>query len=86
MQAAMLYNPPLHFVAAIAAMQLRCIAALKPTLKPTQLLMLSDRCGVELPVATNEALQELLPDWKPHNSLDDESSHVKKRRRLGDKE
>ena len=56
---------------------------LKPTLKPTQLLMLSDRSGVEMPVATNEELQ-LLSDWKPHNSLDDESSHVssRKRRRL----
>ena len=31
MQAAMLYNPPLHHVAAIVAMQLRCIGALKPT-------------------------------------------------------
>ena len=53
-----------------------------------ELLMLSDRSGVEMPVATNEELQELLSDWKPHNSLDDESSHVssRKRRRLGDKE
>ena len=48
-----------------------------------ELLMLSDRSGVEMPVATNEELQ-LLSDWKPHNSLDDESSHVssRKRRRL----
>ena len=48
----------------------------------------SPSSGVELLVATNADLQELLPHWVPDNSLDDESSHVKskKQRRLGDKE
>ena len=48
----------------------------------------SPSSGVELLVATNADLQELLPHWVPDNSLDDESSHVnsKKKRRLGDKE